>query len=82
MLSPETMSGYQWIRWYKFRHADARILIICPMDLYKFNTDIGLYYLYVAIPSREAAYFIHNFKSDEMGIVINYESASFGSGKK
>lgn len=66
---------------YKFRYADARVFNNLPHGIYKFNTDID-YITFMSQYYQEGLFHPHFFKSDEIGIVINYESASIGSGKR
>lgn len=66
---------------YKFRYTDARVFKNLPHGIYKFNTDID-YITFMSQYYQEGLFHPQFFKSDEMGIVINYESASIGSGKK
>jgi len=66
---------------YKFRYADAMFLNQLPQGLYKFNTDID-YITFMSQYYQEGLFHPLFFKNDEMGIVINYESASIGSGMR
>ncbi len=66
---------------YKYRIADGRIFNNLPHGVYKFNTDID-YITFMSQYYTEGLFHPQFFKSDEMGIVINYESASIGSGKR
>jgi hypothetical protein len=66
---------------YKFRYADARVFNNLPHGIYKFNTDID-YITFMSQYYQEGLFHPQFFKSDEMGIVINYESTSIGSGKR
>ena len=66
---------------YKFRYADARVFNNLPHGIYKFNTDLD-YIAFMSQYYQEGLFHPQFFKSDEMGIVINYESASIGSGKR
>lgn len=66
---------------YKFRYADARVFSNLPHGIYKFNTDID-YITFMSQYYQEGLFHPQFFKSDEMGIVINYESTSIGSGKR
>jgi hypothetical protein len=66
---------------YKYRIADARVFNNLPHGIYKFNTDID-YIAFMSQYYQEGLFHPQFFKSDEMGIVINYESTSIGSGKK
>lgn len=66
---------------YKFRYADARVFNNLPQGIYKFNTDID-YITFMSQYYTEGLFYPQFFKSDEMGILINYKSPSIGSGKK
>lgn len=66
---------------YKFRYADARVFNNLPHGIYKFNTDLD-YITFMSQYYQEGLFHPQFFKSDEMGIVINYESTSIGSGKR
>ncbi len=62
---------------YKYRIADGRIFNNLPSGNYHFNTDIE-YITFMSQYYPEGLFHPIFFKSDEMGIVINYESISIG----
>lgn len=63
---------------YKYRIADGRIFNNLPSGDYLFNTDIE-YITFMSQYYPDGLFYPIFFKSDEMGIVINYESASVGT---
>ncbi len=66
---------------YKFRIANSVGFKNLPQGIYKFNTDID-YITFMSQYNTEGLFHPVFFNNEEMGLVINYQSASIGSGKE